>query len=148
MTACPHCGGALKGGKPRSIDQHRRFFKVVAQAFHHWPANHDFQPDNAEHLRKWLLVKVGHRIVQTIDMARTDKQSLKMAEAAATAAMRALGDYCWVIPHNGKLFVAAAKSIAFDKCPHADFVAINDLVDGLIETETGIKTDQLLEIAA
>jgi hypothetical protein len=145
MSNCPHCGGSLKGGKPRSIDQHRRYFKMVALAFQNWPEAHDFQPDNAEHLRKWLQAKAGYRIAHKIDTERTDARSLAIATAAMKAAMQALGDYCWIVPHRGSLLVVASKSIAFDKMSLGEFSTLNDMVAELIESETGIKVEDLMK---
>jgi len=141
MNTCPTCG---KGGKPRSIDQHRRYFKMIALAFSNWPEAHDFQPDNAQHLRKWLQAKAGYRIAHKIDTARTDARSLAIATAAMTAAMKALDDYCWIVPHRGSLLVVASKSIAFNKMSHVEFCTLNDMVADLIFAETGITVDDLM----
>jgi hypothetical protein len=145
MSACPHCG---KGGKRRSIEQHRRYFAVIKHAFEHWPETHEFQPDSAEHLRKWLQVKAGYRTVQEIEVKRTDPQSLAIVHATLRAAMKATDDYSWIVPHKGKLLVVASRSIAFDKIPHGEFCTLNNMVQEVIETETGIKIDQLMEVAA
>jgi hypothetical protein len=40
---CPHCGGGLDGGKPRSLEQHRRYFALMRAVFHHWPETHHVQ---------------------------------------------------------------------------------------------------------
>jgi hypothetical protein len=145
MSTCPHCG---KGGKRRSIDQHRRFFAVIKRAFEQWPETHDFQPDSAEHLRKWLQVKAGYRTVQEIDVRRTDNQSRKIIESTLSAAMKATGDYAWTVVHGSRLYVVASRSIAFDKISHGEFCTLNNMVQEVIESETGIKVDQLLEVAA
>lgn len=145
MSTCPHCG---KGGKRRSVDQHRRYFAMCKLAFDNWPEAHEFQPDNAEHLRKWLLKEAGHRTVTEVRVSRTDPQSMKIARAAAEAAMDAVGDYCWVVPHNKKIYVVAAKSIAFEKCPHAEFLAVNEAVQTVLERELGVRIDDLMLEAA
>jgi hypothetical protein len=140
--SCPHCG---KGGKRRSVDQHRRYFSVIKHAFENWPETHDFQPDNAEHLRKWVQVKAGYRTVQEIDTSRTDPQAMKIMEATLRAAMKATGDYAWTVVHGRKLYVVASRSIAFDKIPHGEFCTLNNLVQEVIESETGIKVDDLMK---
>lgn len=146
MSTCPHCG---KGGKRRSIEQHRRYFALCKLAFDNWPETHDFQPDNVEHLRKWLQIKSGYRTVQEIEVARTDPQSLKIMEATLRAAMKATSDYAWTVTHGKKLYVIASKSIAFDKISHGEFCTLNNLVQEVIEAETGISTDDLMrEVAA
>lgn len=141
MNTCPHCG---KGGKRRSIDQHRRYFALCKHAFENWPETHDFQPDTAEHLRKWLQVKAGYRTVQEIDTSRTDPQAMKLMEATLRAAMKATSDYAWTVVHGKKLYVVASRSIAFDKISHGEFCALNDMVAEVIERESGIKVDDLM----
>lgn len=60
MSECPVCGYHDKGkGKPRSIDQHRRFYGLVKKAFGQWPEKSDFQPEDEEHLRQWLICAAG-----------------------------------------------------------------------------------------
>jgi hypothetical protein len=61
---CPHCGA---DSKQRSSPQHRRFFKLINVAYHHWPEYTEFSPDNAEHLRAWLLCKSKHRNVVELE---------------------------------------------------------------------------------
>jgi hypothetical protein len=147
ITSCPSCGCDIETrGKPRSVDQHRRFFKIIRHAFEQWPEAHEFQPEDATHLRKWLTCKAGpsYREAHMIDIKRVDPRSLAMATAAVAAAMRALGQRCWVVPHDGALAVVAAKSIRFDKLPHLAFCALNDAVSEVIEAETGIAIKDLL----
>lgn len=141
MSTCPHCG---KGGKRRSIEQHRRYFAVIKHAFDNWPENHDFQPDNPEHLRKWLQVKAGYRTVQAVDTSRTDPQAMKIIEATLRAAMKATGDYAWTVRRGSSLYVLASRSIAFDKISHSEFCTLNNLVQEVIEAETGIKVEDLM----
>lgn len=145
MTPCPHCG---KGGKRRSIEQHRRYFAVIKHAFDNWPETHDFQPDNPEHLRKWLQVKAGYRTVQEIEVSRSDPRAMQIVESTLRAAMKATGDYAWTVVHGKRLYVIASRSIAFDKMSHGEFCTLNNMVQEVIEHETGIKIDQLMEVAA
>jgi hypothetical protein len=145
MKACPHCGGPLKAGKSRSIDQHRRYFALIKHAFDQWPETHEFQPDNPEHLRKWLQVKAGYRTVQEIEITRTDPKSMKIIESTLRAAMKSLGDYAWTVIHGKKLYVVAALSVAFNKINHTEFSMLNTTVEMIIEREIGIKIDDLMK---
>ena len=142
MSTCPHCG---KGGKRRSVDQHRRYFAMCKLAFENWPEAHEFQPDSAEHLRKWLQVKAGYRTVSEIDVARTDPRSIMIMEATLRAAMKATADYAWTVQHGKRLYVIASRSIAFDKISHGEFCTLNDMVAEVIERECGISIDDLMK---
>jgi hypothetical protein len=42
-------------------------FAVIGLAFENWPHNHKFQPMDAEHLRAWLAIEVGHYDALTVE---------------------------------------------------------------------------------
>jgi hypothetical protein len=65
-----------KGPKVRSPADHRRFFGVIKAAFLHWPEKHEFQPEDPEHLRAWLLCRAGYKPRVRFRLVRRDTQSL------------------------------------------------------------------------
>lgn len=127
--------------KPRSIDQHRRFFGLIAAAFHHWPESHPFQPDNSEHLRSWLLVKATYCTIRTFHMDGDTDEAARLVPVI-TASM--LGKYSWCRARGAELHVCVPQSIAFDKMPHEQFCKLNDDVDEVIRVETGLDPEALL----
>ena len=146
MTTCPHCGcdSADPKGKPRSVEQHRRFFGMIAAAFHHWPDSHEFQPSSSEHLRAWLLCKAGYRDVVTVPVESDRPAVIKLAMLAVEGALRAARTHAFVRLHGSSLVVFTAKSISFHALPHGEFQSVNDAVQEIIEVETGITVDKLL----
>ena len=47
MSTCPCCGYNLSAkAKPRSLEQHKRYFALINPAYAQWPEMHDFKPDN------------------------------------------------------------------------------------------------------
>jgi len=145
MTTCPHCGCDIAGkGKPRSVEQHRRFFGMIAAAFHHWPEGHEFEPSSTEHLRAWLLCKTGYRDVVTVPVESDHPSVVKLATLAVEGALRAARTHAFVRPHGSSLAVFTAKSIAFHALPHGEFQSVNDAVQGVIEAETGMRVEDLL----
>lgn len=151
MAKCPHCQCDLDPakGKPRSLDQLRRFFAVLRAMKMHWPERAEFQPESEEHLRKWALVKAGHR--ETADIPcewATDRPSLtKLASLAIESAIQAAGTYAFVRPdsNGGRVRVFKAKSIAFDKLGQAEFNRLNDEVEAVYRAETGLDPDEVLK---
>lgn len=130
--------------KPRSIDQHKRFFAVMAAIFHHWPSQHPFQPENAEHLRAWLLVKAKHCTIKTFYM-NDDAEEYARLIPIITATM--MGKHSWCKANGNELHVCVPMSIAIhgeNKVSHAEFCKINDDVDEIIRVETGHDPEQLL----
>ncbi len=131
-------------GKPRSIDQHRRFFGVIRAAYHHWPERVSFQPDNEEHLRAWLLVKAKHRTIKTFHLPADASDSAALIPVVIATM---LGKHSWAWSKGTDLFVCVPESIAFDKIGHNAFCALNDDVDAVIRAETGLDPDRLLKEA-
>ena len=146
MKACPHCGSEIEGGKPRSIDQLRRFFGMVRAMFAHWPDSAEFQPDTPEHLRKWALIKAGHREATDIDIAASASQT-KILAAAIEGALKAAGAHAFVRPdpHGGRVRIFRAKSIAFAHLGQAEFNRLNDEVENVYRAETGLDPDEVLK---
>jgi len=123
----------------RSSDDHRRFFALVNAAFTHWPEQHDFKPDNAEHLRAWLLCKAGYRKTTMIE---TDEPAATVA--SIEAAFRAADTYAFVRPYGDGVAVYSPKSLRFDKTDQKAFNAVRDEVSSIIESVIGVTAEQLL----
>lgn len=146
-TKCPSCGHVLDGHASRSLPDHRRFFAVIRATYHHWPESHEFQPDNEEHLRKWITAKAGYRDVVSIpvEFAEGQPAMLKLVALTVEAAVRAADGYAFIVPYNGCLAVVKAKSIAWNKLDQKQFNEIRDAIEAVIESETGLKIDQILK---
>lgn len=147
MEHCPHCGCELpKPGKPRSIDQHRRYFAMIAAAFHHWPNARDRQFTSSEELRKWAQMKAGYReIGAQIPLSGIGREKALML---VEAAIRASGSYAVPVLHGDTLVVFRPKSIAFGKLAHIDACKLFDDVAAIIEQEVGVSADRLLKETA
>lgn len=142
---CPACGVTLddKPNKPRSIDQHRRFFAIVRAVYQHWPDSHDVQFSTETECRKWLTMKAGAREVAL----RMPLVGIKPTTAVliATAAMKAAGAHAVAVEHKGELVVFKPQSIRFDRMGHQEFCKLNDDVQAVIESETNLRVDDLLK---
>lgn len=143
---CPVCQydfPETKGGKPRSADQHRRYFAVMRAVYYYWPETHEEQFSNAEELRKWLQMKAGYReIGAKVPLAGIRKEkALLLAEAA----IRAAGSYAVSKIHGDILVVFRPRSIAFNKLSHADFCKLNNAVEEIIIAEAGRSGDEFLD---
>jgi len=143
VKECPHCGSVLT--KVRSLPDHRRFFGLIRAAFHHWPESHEFQPDNEEHLRAWLLCKSGYRDVVSIPIDGEHPAVARLACLAAESAIKAAKGHAFVRPYASGLAVISPRSIAFDTLSQKDFSPIRQAVEDVITAETGSDCDQLLQ---
>lgn len=148
MTKCPHCLSELDAakGKPRSLEQLRRFFGVLRAMYSHWPETvEEFQPHSEEHLRKWILCKAGHgTVVQTLTMPRTGNPSL-MAALMAFAEQLLEIDNRFGRWKGSTLAIYEAKSIAFHKLGQAEFNKLNDEVEAAYKEVTGLEPDEVLK---
>lgn len=141
--ACPHCGCEIEvADKRRSVPQMRRYFAMIRAAYHHWPESHETQFASQEECRKWLQAKAGHVTIA----ARIPIVGIKPDRLVAIveAAMRAAGSYAMIRVHNAELVVFVPRSIAFHRLNHLAACALFDEVAGVIETETGLKVEDLM----
>jgi hypothetical protein len=137
-TSCPRCGTA----KPRSVEQHRRYFALMRAVFHHWPEAHKTQFSDAEECRVWLQMKAGHREIGVRMLLGDDRNhDLFIAEAA----IRGVGSYAVPVIHGDELIVFKPKSIAFNSLGQDAFSKLNDEIDAVIKAETGLDAEQLLK---
>lgn len=141
---CPVCGFAeKKGGKPRSLDQHRRFFGLCRATFAHWPEAHERQFADEHELRAWLTMKAGWRdVAAQIPLAGLARdKALVLVEAS----IRAAGSFAMPVLHKGTLVIWKPRSIKFATMAHIEFCSLSNAVDDVIRAETGIDPEQLLK---
>ena len=142
QTECHHCGKPLSN---RSESDHRRFFALIRAAFQNWPEQHEFQPDDAEHLRAWLLCKAGYRNVTTIPIEDdTTDAMMKLVMLTVEAAIKAAKSHAFPRVHGHAIYVFTAKSIAFATLPQKAFNEVREAVTEIIELEVGVPADKLL----
>jgi hypothetical protein len=142
MSHCPICESKLPmtGGKPRSYDQHKRFFAVIRAAFEHWPERDKFS-DEVE-FRKYLQVMVGAgEVVAEIPVAGLGKE---IAKFIAMQAIKASGGYAVPVIRGDNLRIVKPKSVAFDKMKHEEFCKVSDRVCAYIETVLHVSADDLI----
>lgn len=145
LAACPVCGHQdSKGhsGSPRSVEQLRRYFKVIRVAFHHWPETATRQFSNEEELRAWAQMKAGYRdIAATIPLVGMQKdRALMLVEAS----IRAAGSYAMPVIHKGDIVIFKPRSISFAKLAHTEFCKLKDAVEAVLEQEIGVPVEALL----
>jgi hypothetical protein len=115
--------------------RHKLFFATIKAVFDQWPELHEFQPDDENHLRHWLLVKAKHRDV--LDLS--DPTPMTLALFATFARDRPV----WVIEHKGRIVAYAAKSQAFKSIGEDQMKLLTNTVFEIIEAETGINVAEL-----
>jgi hypothetical protein len=145
-VCCPSCETTFdlnKVGKPRSLDQHRRFWSLMRAAYQQWPVQHSEQFASMNDLRHWLTMKAGWRE----EVARLPIKGMKIehAKMLAESAIAAAGGHASIVAHRGSLVVFKPISLRFDRMPHLEFCAVNDAVADVIKAELHVTADELLE---
>jgi hypothetical protein len=129
-------------GAPRSVEQLRRYFKVIRLAFQHWPDTSARQFSSEEELRAFVQMKAGYReIAAKIPLVGLHRERAVML---VEASIRAAGSYAMPVLHNDELVIFKPRSISFQKLPHAEFCKLNDAVEAVIEQEIGVPVETLL----
>lgn len=146
---CPVCGYEAtqkEGGKTRSVEQIRRYFKMIRLAWDTWPESHEHQFASSEEMRAWLQMKAGAReIGAQIPLTGMSKER---AMLFAEAAIRGAGSFAWPVIHGDTLVIFRPKSIAFSRMAHADFCRLSDDVQSVIEAETDIRVEDMMRAVA
>ena len=142
MTICPTCGRTTPG-KPRSPEHHRRYFKVISLAFHHWPETHKEQFSDLEAFRAWVQMKAGHYNSTSVEIEGDSDVAIR----AATVALRAAGSYARARVIHDRLFVYSPKSIAFSKLSQSEFNELSAQVEAVLKAEAHLDAEELLKAA-
>jgi hypothetical protein len=154
-VCCPLCEGTFNLGahkKPRSPEQHKRFFALVHACYAHFPeGGHDgFQPDSFEHMRHWLTCKAGpeYRTVDFHQIVDTGNPILNARLMEAVEGILAQDRSPKFARWNGlNLTVFRPKSIAYHAMTHAKFNVLNQAVEDVIQGVFNVTGDELLEQA-
>lgn len=145
---CPHCGCEVEA-KKRSAPDHRRLFAIINNAFKQWPEAHEFQPDDAEHLRAWLICKAGWRESTPIAMPDTMTDAMQVLfRLSIESAIRAAHGRAFVVPYRRGVAVHTPKSMAFAEMPQQEFAKLRDAITDILEATLGCKVDELTRDAA
>jgi hypothetical protein len=145
MSKCAECGQQRPAD--RSTKDHRRLFGLISAAFHQWPEANDFQPEDSEQLRSWLLCKAGFCEKTPIECPDADAMPgiAQLIALACESVMRAANGRGFIRVHGDRIVVFTPRSIAWDKLDQKAFNDIRDRVTGVIESELNIKAETLLK---
>ena len=147
MKRCPVCDSDLvwigHNSKPRSYEQHKRYFKMVDLAFDHWPAKHKRQFSDAEECRKFLQMKAGW----FLEASRMPVMGMRAETAVvfAEAMFKAAGSFAIAMQQGDDIVVWKPKSIKYEKLSHTKACELFEKVNWIIRDEIGVSGDELLE---
>lgn len=146
---CPHCGCEL-AATGRSVPAHRRLFGAIGKAFHHWPEAIEFVPRDPEHLRAYILVKIGHIDIAGIPAPEGCSKNpalmalFRLAVEGTAQALAGKAGYYEIRVSAAGVEIITPRSIDFRTVTRKQFGPIQDAVDAFIELTIGVKIDRLL----
>ena len=147
MAICPTCG-RTEPGKTRSLEDHKRYFAIFKALWNHLPEEWASEFSSQEDARKFFQIKAGYFDRISIKLDGADPAS---AVVLAEAAMRAAGAYAKARVMDGadgkELVVFRPQSIRFSSMDQRAFSDLRTKVEIAIETETGLKIEDLLKAA-
>lgn len=136
---------------PRLPQTHNLLFAVIADVVEHWPHGAEPNPDgDAEHLRGWLLCKVGwcHKLDFPMLSDPKAQQKLLTSIDDLTRRLRARGEHpFWregVVDGEPAIRVFLPRSINQADVDETQFREIEHAVFDEIEACTGLKVDDLI----
>jgi hypothetical protein len=128
---CPTCGA-----KARSEKSHDHFFARVADCWETLPDNLKERFPNAEHLRKWALVKSGYCNEITFVMDYPDSLP------SVVRLVRHLDPYAVIVPRSDVVSVYTAKSQSKKDMGAKDFQESKDAVFRVISELLGTDVSE------
>lgn len=137
----------VKFVSPRSNRHQGLFFAAIKSAFDNWPENHEFKPENEEHLRQFLEIKAGYRTALTVSLDTSEhKQGFFAALTGAIAHAQAQGSkdsqkYVFIMSTAEKVFVVYANSISYSKLDQSEFNNVSNKVSDVLKEHTGLSLD-------
>lgn len=150
---CEHCGGIFDwlphgNQKARSPEQNKRFHLMIALGYQNLPAEKRAKYVNKEHFRAMMTMRAGpeYREVRNripIPDAIDRHQAYFLIRAAMTACVTG-GLYLHPQIENGEIVIYGPRSVKFLKMSHGAFNLLNNLVQEIIEKETGREVDAMI----
>jgi len=116
---------------------HRRYFAIVNETWKNLPEDLRERFPTSEHLRKYMLIKVGEFI--RVEIACDSKREA----ARAITSARILDEYCVAEVKENIVVIWKAKSQAFKSMDKAEFKLCTDRVLDLCAELIGVEPQEL-----
>ena len=130
---------------PRSIQQHRLFFKWVEKVWENAPFKRNEFP-TAEHLRGHLLLKAGHVHMVSIPPETYGNGVEKVIRGIVSLYRTSEIDSVYFEERDGVVWALIPKSMNFGTMDHDEFQPLFDKCEAVVATEIlpGVSLDELM----
>lgn len=136
---CPTCGAPAR---QRSDVAHKFVFKAIAKAFENWPEANEFQPRDPEHLRAYLLLRVGHRYESELPIGAV---SPEYAARLLVSFVKTVHSHATVIQKGKNVIAIWPRSMAYRELGRAEFQRVSQLICDEIQSIVGVDAETLVK---
>lgn len=135
---CEHCGSPMR---QRSHPHHRLLFAVIQRAFENWPEEEKFQPEDAEHLRSYLLIKARH--FKKLDLHCDNPDAISLEDQLRTIIETVADKPPLIHTFEWGVRLYWPDSISYAAADRQKFNAICEAVFQIISTKLGVSVEAL-----
>lgn len=136
---CPTCGGP---DRKRSARSHRFVFQAIARALENWPHTMKFQPRSENHLRAYLLLRVGHYHESELPIGSMHPEA---AAELILAFVRKVNVHATAVKRGKRVIAIWPRSMSYQELGKAEFDRLSDKICGEIEAIVGIDCQTLVK---
>lgn len=136
---CPMCGAPKRH---RSDVHHKFVFKAISAAFANWPDAHAFQPTDAEHLRAYLLLKIGHRHESELPIGAMSPEA---AARLLVAFHKTVHAHATAVQRGKKVIAIWPRSMSYRELGKAEFNRVSQAICDEIKAIIGVNAETLVK---
>lgn len=136
---CPTCGAPRRH---RSDPHHRFVFKAISSAFANWPDTNDFQPRDAEHLRAYLLLRIGHRHESELPIGAMSPEA---AARLLVAFIKTVHAHATAIQKGKKVIAIWPRSMSYRELGRSEFNRVSQAICDEIKAIIGVDAETLVK---
>ncbi len=136
---CPTCGAPAR---QRSDAAHKFVFKAIARAFENWPEGYDFQPRDPEHLRAYLLLRIGHRHESELPIGAMKPEA---AARLLVAFVRTIHAHGTAVQKGSRVIAMWPRSMAYRELGRAEFQKVSQAICEEIKAIVGVDAETLVK---
>lgn len=127
--------------RQRSHPHHNLLFAVIQRAYENWPEGEEFQPESAEHLRSYLLIKARHFKNLDLYCENPDANSLEDQLRSIIKNVAEKPPIIHTFEWGVRLYWP--QSISYAAVGRAKFNAICEAVFQIISNKLGVSVEAL-----
>jgi hypothetical protein len=128
--------------QPRSVPHNAFFHAFLQEVYPKWPKGHRHQPETWEHLRAWLLCKVGHCRRVEVEVGDASLHVVRKVLHGLAQFHEDEDRYYWHWVERESVIFVRPLTLRFDTVDENEFKIITEAVFREIYEATGLDADE------